>query len=115
MTEAKRLTDADITALIDSYGFHTQGTLTICVITLKNGATVTGESRPISDANYNLERGQEAAYRKAREKIWELEGYALRRDAHALLELMKISEQDAAEGRTMSKAELLNSLHSPKI
>lgn len=85
MTEAKRLTDSDITALIDSYGFHTQGTLTICIIVLKNGATVTGESRPISDANYNLERGQEAAYRKAREKIWELEGYAVRRDNDAML------------------------------
>lgn len=80
MTEAKRLTDSDITALIDRYWFDTHGTLTICVILLKNGATVTGESRPISDANFNAERGQQAAYDKARDKIWELEGYAVRRD-----------------------------------
>lgn len=85
MNEAKRLTEADITALIESYQFHTQGTLTICIIHLTNGALVTGESRPLSDANFDEQRGKDAAYRKARDKIWELEGYAVRRDIDALL------------------------------
>lgn len=86
MTELKRLTNADITALIESYRFETFGTLTICLIHLTNGAVVTGESRPISDANFDAKKGNEAAYQKARDKIWELEGYAVRRDNYAALQ-----------------------------
>lgn len=52
--------------------------LTICVIVLKNGFTVTGESACASPENFNAKIGQKIAYGNAREKIWELEGYLLK-------------------------------------
>lgn len=54
------------------------GTLTICVLTLANGFTVTGESACASPANYNQEVGEKIAFDNAKDKIWALEGYALR-------------------------------------
>lgn len=54
--------------------------LTICVITLENGFTVTGESACASPENYNLAIGQEIAYKHAVDKIWMLEGYLLKND-----------------------------------
>lgn len=53
-------------------------TLTICVLTLRNGFTVTGESNCASPENFNEQIGRTIARRNARDKIWSLEGYALR-------------------------------------
>ena len=53
-------------------------TLTICVLILKNGQRVIGESACVSPENFKAEEGKTAAYRKAVDKIWELEAYALR-------------------------------------
>ncbi len=52
--------------------------LTICILTLENGFTVTGESACASPENFNKKIGQKIAYGNAREKIWELEGYILK-------------------------------------
>lgn len=52
--------------------------LTICVLVLKNGFTVTGESACASPENFNAELGHKIARDNARSKIWALEGYALR-------------------------------------
>lgn len=52
--------------------------LTFCVIILKNGFTVTGESACASPENFNAEIGQKIAYENARNKIWLLEGYLLK-------------------------------------
>jgi Phage protein (N4 Gp49/phage Sf6 gene 66) family len=52
--------------------------LTFCVLVLKNGFTVTGESACASPENFNEQLGRDIAYRNARDKIWSLEGYALR-------------------------------------
>ena len=52
--------------------------LTFCVITLKNGFTVTGESACASPENFNEEIGQKIAYDNAVNKIWSLEGYLLK-------------------------------------
>lgn len=52
--------------------------LTICVLTLRNGFTVTGESACASPENFDTEVGMKVARQKAKEKIWALEGYALR-------------------------------------
>lgn len=52
--------------------------LTFCVLVLKNGFTVTGESACVSPENFNAEIGQKVAYENAREKIWQLEGYLLK-------------------------------------
>lgn len=52
--------------------------LTFCVLTLKNGFTVTGESACASPENYNWEIGCKIARANAFGKIWPLEGYLLK-------------------------------------
>ena len=52
--------------------------LTFCVIVLRNGFTVTGESACVSPENFNAESSQKVAYENARSKLWELEGYLLK-------------------------------------
>ena len=52
--------------------------LTFCVLTLKNGFTVTGESACASPENFNAEVGRKIARENARNKIWMLEGYLLK-------------------------------------
>ena len=52
--------------------------LTICILTLENGFTVTGESACASPENFDKLIGQKIAYQNAREKIWQLEGYLLK-------------------------------------
>lgn len=52
--------------------------LTICVLVMKNGFMVTGESAPASPANFNPELGRKFARENAIRKLWGLEGYALR-------------------------------------
>ena len=56
--------------------------LTFCVITLKNGFTVTGESACASPENFDEEIGQKIAYDNAVNKIWPLEGYLLKEQLH---------------------------------
>ena len=52
--------------------------LTFCVIVLKNGFKVTGESACANPENFDRIIGQKIAYENAREKIWMLEGYLLK-------------------------------------
>lgn len=54
------------------------GLLTFCVLVLRNGFTVTGESACASPENFDAEIGRQIAKRNAREKIWALEGYLLK-------------------------------------
>ena len=75
-----KLTAETISDLIDQTDYLTYKTLTVCVLTLKNGAMVTGESNVIDPANYDAEIGQQMSYRDAFSKIWQLEGYAMKRD-----------------------------------
>lgn len=53
-------------------------TLTICVLTLKNGFTVTGESAAASKENFDEDIGRKIARDNAKNKIWALEGYILK-------------------------------------
>lgn len=53
-------------------------TITIAVITLENGFTVTGESACADPANFDAEVGKEMALNNAFDKIWPLEGYLLK-------------------------------------
>lgn len=94
---AQRVTPADVEANIESEWYINAGTgvvpddfqppvnaksplnlLTICVLVLKNGFTVTGESACASPENYNEEIGRKIARQKAVDKIWPLMGYALK-------------------------------------
>ena len=90
---APRVTPADIEANIAGEFSFTVGNaaralqcpvseavdlLTICVLTLKNGFTVTGESACASPENFDAEIGRKIARANAVNKIWPLMGYALR-------------------------------------
>lgn len=52
--------------------------LTFCVLVLRNGFTVTGESACASPENFDAEIGCKIARQNAVQKIWPLMGYALR-------------------------------------
>ncbi len=80
---APRLTPALIDKTIASESFHKlTDVLTVCVLTLVNGFTVTGESACASPENYNEELGNKIAKENARDKIWMLEGYLLKQKLH---------------------------------
>jgi hypothetical protein len=77
---APRITPARIEQVIAGEYFHVPPgtTLTLCVLTLANGFTVVGESACASPENFNAELGRSIARDNAKNKIWALEGYALR-------------------------------------
>lgn len=51
--------------------------LTFCVLVLRNGFTVTGESACVSPENFDAEIGRKIARANAVQKIWPLLGYEL--------------------------------------
>jgi hypothetical protein len=96
---APRITPADIEANIASEHYFTAGDgvvharreegfvadprgplslLTFCVLVLKNGFTVTGESACASPDNFDAEIGRKIARQNAVQKVWPLMGYELR-------------------------------------
>lgn len=90
---AARVTPADIEVSIAKELFFTAGQaarglnlpaspsddlLTFCVLTLRNGFTVTGESACASPENFDAEIGRNIARQNAVQKIWPLMGYELR-------------------------------------
>lgn len=52
--------------------------LTFCVLVLRNGFTVTGESACASPENFDAEIGQKIARENAINKVWPLMGYELK-------------------------------------
>lgn len=81
---APRLTPADIDACIvyEHYYVWPDTTATSCMLTLKNGYGVFGESAAVSAQNFDAELGRKIAKDNARNKIWTLEGYRLKSDLH---------------------------------
>lgn len=92
---APRVTLADIEAAIAAeYSFTaaaaTQGCpqhealnlLTFCVLVLRNGFTVTGESACASPENFDAEIGRKIARENAVNKVWPLLGYVLKQDLY---------------------------------
>ncbi|MFM7008244.1 MAG: Gp49 family protein, partial [Betaproteobacteria bacterium] len=94
---APRITPADIEANVDAEYFFTAADgvygadperrvpassathlLTFCVLVLKNGVPVTGESACASPENFDAEIGRKIARQNAVQKIWPLMGYALK-------------------------------------
>lgn len=77
---APRLTPDLIDSVITDcdYWFFPKAQLTICVLILKNGFSVIGESAWASPENFNKEIGEKIAFENARSKIWQLEGYLLK-------------------------------------
>ena len=64
--------DPDIQATHDSLKL-----VTFCVLRLKNGFTVVGESACVSAENFHAEIGRRVARENAKQKMWPLMGYAL--------------------------------------
>ena len=92
---APRITPADIEANIVSEHYFTASEavrevtddgckpsplalLTFCVLVLRNGFTVTGQSACASPENFNAETGRKIARENAINKVWPLMGYELR-------------------------------------
>lgn len=89
---APRVTPADIEANIaceywftaaqsigpDAPGHVSLGLLTFCVLVLRNGFTVAGESACASPENFDAEVGKKIARANAVNKVWPLMGYALK-------------------------------------
>jgi len=77
---APRITPDHIDRMIKAEQYHVfDGTqTTVCLLTLQNGFTVTGESACASPENFDAEIGRKIARENAREKIWLLEGYLLK-------------------------------------
>ena len=68
--------------------------LTFCVLVLRNGFTVTGESACASPENFDAEIGSKIARQNAEQKIWLLEGYLLKESLY--------NEQQEHPGETNS-------------
>ena len=79
---APRVTPQRVEEVIAKVTFYHHGLLTICVLDLANGFTVTGESACAAPENYNATIGNQIAYDAAKSKIWMLEGYLLRQALH---------------------------------
>lgn len=56
--------------------------LTFCVLVLKNGYTVTGESACVSPENFDAALGRKIARQNAVSKVWPLLGFALKQRLH---------------------------------
>lgn len=52
--------------------------LTFCILVMRNGFTVTGESACVSQENFDAEVGRKIARQNAINKIWPLMGYELK-------------------------------------
>lgn len=77
--KAPRITPDMLDAEIVDQAYHVFfGVLTVCVLQLRNGFTVTGESACASPENYDAAIGQAIARSNAREKIWPLLGFRLK-------------------------------------
>lgn len=53
-------------------------TLTLCIITMRNGFTVVGKAAPADPGNFNAELGRQFAREDAIRQLWPLMGFALR-------------------------------------
>ena len=70
------LTPDFLKSQIDTVTFNRFGETGIqCVLTLRNGYAVTGESGCIDPTIFNQEIGEEIAYKNAFDKLWAILGY----------------------------------------
>lgn len=65
-----------------TYTMLPSGKCMICELTLLNGFTVRGEASCVDPANFREDIGQKISFERAREKIWQLEGYLLQDKLH---------------------------------
>lgn len=76
---APRVTLDSMEAKIDDTSYLlVDNVLTLCVLRMKSGFYVVGESACASPENFNADLGKKFAYENAIRQLWKLEGYALR-------------------------------------
>lgn len=76
---APKLTLADLKAKVaHAQYFCYDDTLTICILTTRNGFKLLGKSAPASPENFDPAIGERLAYEDALRQLWPLEGYLLR-------------------------------------
>ena len=66
----------------EQYTYPTGTNMTICILTLKNGFNVTGESAAASPENFDADIGMKIARQNATAKIWSVAGYELKQRLH---------------------------------
>lgn len=73
---------AHTAAYPDRYVPKALNLMTFCIIILKNGFTVTGQSACVSPENYRKDIGEKIAYENARNQLWPLLGFHLKECLH---------------------------------
>jgi hypothetical protein len=71
--------------VLDKIGHPASGVtnlVTVCILVLRNGYVLTGESACVSHENFNEEIGKAVARKMAFDKMWPLEGYLLKSKIH---------------------------------
>lgn len=81
---APRLTPeiVDATIVGETFTVMPSGKCMVCELTLRNGFTVRGEASVVSRDNFDEKIGRDVSRRKARDQIWQLEGYLLQQNLH---------------------------------
>lgn len=100
---APRITLEDMKAAQKQVDFyvHPQTCLTICIITLQNGFTVTGESACADPANFQKDIGERLSYERAEKQIWAYLGYMLREKIYQ--QSKPVKERVTAERDTLQQ------------
>lgn len=78
-----KVTEDYMRSRIKTENFLLQQPLTICIITLDNGYTVTGESACADPRNYDQSIGESLARKHAFSKLWPLFGFLLSEEIYA--------------------------------
>lgn len=74
--------------------------LTFCVLVLRNGFTVTGESACASPENFDAELGRKIARQNAVNKIWPLMGYELK---SKIERMERLSDDAGSSGQSYTR------------
>ena len=80
--EPTKKTAVDITSMSAKikqvvYTTVPDSTLTLCLLYMKNGYVVTGQSACVDVKKFNAATGEKYAYEDALNKLWPLEGYLM--------------------------------------
>lgn len=90
-----KITKEYIESRINNVSYHcVTDTKTLCIITLDNGFTVTGESDVAYKRDYNLEIGQKVSFEKALNKVWDFIAFMVKQykfDMAAEIEYDKVT------------------------
>ena len=66
----------------EDYYVFPETTVTVCILKLKNGFAVVGESACVNKENFDAEEGRNWARENAKDKIWKLEGYSMKNEIY---------------------------------